>query len=550
MSLIDRAIGFISPTMQVERARARLQLRRMEVAASALSGYEAAKRERAALRNFHASARTADEDVLPGLDDLRARSRHMMMNAPIARGAVQTVVTNAVGAGLRVSAQPDRAALLMLRGVTEAQAGEFEDAAQREWRLFNRKEHADIHGRMSFRRMQELAFRSVLVSGDCFVAVVQARRGSPYDFALQLIEADRVCNPHYRSDTDTLAGGIEYDESGTPLAIHVAEITRKGGAKRNWRRLAMRAADGTPRVLHLVQQERIGQSRGVPYLAPVIGPLKDLDRYSEAELTAAVLNASIAIVSQSADGAADLAEDAARTGQAQPGFLRANIEFEPGMVLEGFAPNEGPKSFAADRPNAGFDPFVQAVLRQVGVALELPFEVLVKHFTASYSAARAALLQAWSFFRGRREWLAEEMCQPVYELVLRNAILRGRLMAPGFLEDAAVRAAWVGTRWTGPSMGQIQPQAEIRAAREAVEARFTSRTRVAAEIFGDDWEAVEDELAWEDERIAGARPGDPLIGHNGGPPIEEPDRPEDPDRPEQPEGGDAEDETEQERIAA
>jgi lambda family phage portal protein len=539
MNLIDRAIGFISPVRQVERARARLQLRRIEVAASAMSGYEAAKRERAALRYFSASPRTADEDVLPGLDALRARSRQMMMNAPIARGAVQTAVTNVVGAGLRVSAQPDRAALRTLASVSEIQVGAFEDAAQREWRLFNRKEHADIHARLSFRRMQDLVFRSVLVSGDCFVAVVQARKGTPFDFALQVIEADRVCNPNYRSDTETLAGGIEYDDAGTPVAIHVAEIPRGGGAKRNWRRLPMRAPDGAPRVLHLMQQERIGQSRGVPYLAPVIGPLKDLDRYSEAELTAAVLNASIAIVSQNADGAADIAENAARTGQAQPGFLRANIEFEPGMVLEGFAPNEGPKSFAADRPNAGFDPFVQAVLRQVGVALELPFEVLVKHFTASYSAARAALLQAWSFFRVRREWLAEELCQPVYELVLRNAILRGRVAAPGFLEDAAMRAAWSATRWTGPSMGQIQPQTEIRAAREAVEARFASRTRIAAEIFGDDWEAVEDELAWEDERIGGARPGDPLTGRGAPPPVEQPS-----------DAGDAEDETEQERNAA
>jgi capsid protein len=40
------------------------------------------------------------------------------------------------------------------------------------------------------------------------------------------------------------------------------------------------------------------------------------------------------------------------------------------------------------RPNTALDGFVQAVFQQIGIALGLPFEILVKHFTASYSAAR------------------------------------------------------------------------------------------------------------------------------------------------------------------
>lgn len=543
MNFLDRAIAFIAPGRQVARARARLEVQRMEIAASGLSGYDAAKRERAALRNFNARARTADEDVLPRLEDMRGRSRQMMMNAPIAGGAVNTVVTHVVGTGLRLSAQPDRAGLLATTSATDAQIGDFADAAQREWRLFGRAAYADTHMRLAMAELEELAFRTVLVSGDCFVAVVQGRSGSPFDFALQLIEADRISNPRHGSDTETLAGGIEYDAAGTPVAIHVSEIPRTGTGPRNWRRLPMRAPDGSPRVLHLMHQERIGQSRGVPYLAPVMAALKDLDRYSEAELTAAVLNACIAIVSENRDGTADLAEEAAQGGAA-PGFRRAEIPFEAGMVLEGFAPNESPKSFSAERPNAGFDPFVQAILRQVGVRLGLPFELLVLHFTASYSAARAALLMARAFFLARREWLARSLCQPIYELVLQNAMLRGRLVAPGF-EDPIARACWTPARWTGPGMGQINPNAEIKAANEAVAGRLASRTRMAAEMFGDDWEATQTDLDWEDERIGATPPkADPSrMGHNGGPPLEDGGE----DRPER---GDQEDEEQDERNAA
>lgn len=555
-NLLDRAIGVVSPRRLAARMKARLQVQRMDIAASGLSGYEAAKRQRASVRNFNPRARTADEDVLPALDVLRAQSREMMMNAPIARGAVQTVVTNVVGPGLRLSSQPDRTGLLASGEASEEQIGAFADAAQREWRLFNRKEFADTDMCLTFREMQELAYRSRKVSGDCFAAVVRGADGSPFDFALQLIEADRVSNPNRRPDSETQAGGIEYDAFGKPVAVHVAELPRTGTGPTNWRRLPMRAPDGSPRVLHLMHRERIGQSRGVPYLAPVIGPIKDLSRASEAELTATVLNSMIAILGESADGASPLKAEAeaagAGAGGATPGLRRTDVDLEPGMIIEGFMAGESLKSFSPERPNANFDPFFQAMLRQIGMALEIPFEVLIKHFTASYSAARAALLQAWSYFRAERERLAREFCQPVYELVLHNAVLRGRLVAPGFLTDMSARNCWVGSRWTGPGMGQIQPQAEIKAAREAVEARLASRTRMAAEIFGDDWEDTETELQWEDGRIASAPSAEPTpppqLGHNGGPPLEE--EPNAPAPQDGPERGDGEDETRDERNAA
>jgi lambda family phage portal protein len=495
MNLLDRAIAYVAPAWGSQRARLRV---------GAASGYDAAKRELAAFRNMVARSQTADADALPNLEEMHARSRKLIMNAPLAGGAVGTVVTNVVGVGLRMSPQADGPALAALAGITSEQVKAFEAAAEREWRLFCRAEHADMAGELSFAAIQEIAFRSVLGDGDCFAATVAAPRGGPFDFALQLWDADRVSNPQFRADSETLAGGVERDEGGRPVAYHVAEIHRTTSVKRSWRRVPRMAPDGSPRVLHLVHRERIGQSRGVPYLAPVMAALADLDRYTQAEITAAVLNACIAIIGQSPTADSPLAREAAAASAGTsggPGFQRAEIAFEPGMVLEGFMPGEDIKSFDGARPNAGFDPFVQAVLRQVGARLGLPFEVLVLHFTASYSAARAALLQAWAFYRGRRAWLAASLCQPTYELVLRNAILRRRLAAPGFLTDPAIRAAWCGARWTGPSPGQIDPLKEVNAAEKRLELRLSTRTRETAELTGDDWEQVAAEFAEEEAML-------------------------------------------------
>ena len=105
----------------------------------------------------------------------------------------------------------------------------------------------------------------------------------------------------------------------------------------------------------------------------------------------------------------------------------------------------------------------ETLLRQVGVALELPFELLVKHFTASYSAARAALLDAWRFFRTRRDFMATYFCQPIYTAWMEEAVAIGRVDAPGFFDDPMLRRAYLGAEWMGDGPGSINPKDEAQA---------------------------------------------------------------------------------------
>jgi capsid protein len=93
------------------------------------------------------------------------------------------------------------------------------------------------------------------------------------------------------------------------------------------------------------------------------------------------------------------------------------------------------------------------------------------------------------------------LCQPVYEAVLLNAVLRGRIEAPGFVDDPILRMAWCRTRWTGPSPGQIDPLKEVNAAEKRIALRLSSRTRETAELTGEDWESVAAELQTEDALI-------------------------------------------------
>ena len=196
-----------------------------------------------------------------------------------------------------------------------------------------------------------------------------------------------------------------------------------------------------------------------------------------------------AITTENGDVGTGFGEDAGAgmvTGTSVDDDIQADIKLGNGTVVA-LLPGEKIESVNPGRPNTAFDGFVLAISRQIGAALEIPVELLNKHFTASYSASRAALLEAWKHFRRQRDWLTTDFCQPIYEEWLTEAVARGRISAPGFFDDPAIRAAYCGAEWNGPSPGQIDPLKEVNAAILRVENGFSTRARETAELTGGDW---------------------------------------------------------------
>jgi len=158
-------------------------------------------------------------------------------------------------------------------------------------------------------------------------------------------------------------------------------------------------------------------------------------------------------------------------------------------ALIGLRPRESIEIADPKRPNTAFDGFIKAILEQIGVALEIPFEILIGHFSSSYSASRAALLEAWRFFRGRRKWLASSFCQVVYENFLAEGIALGRIAAPGFFVDPLLRSAYCGAIWIGDAPSQIDPVKEVDAAEKRLSLCLTTRDEETVTLTGGDFEA-------------------------------------------------------------
>jgi lambda family phage portal protein len=485
-NIIDSTIEFFSPVAGAKRAQARAAL------AVVNSGYDrhGASKTKKSLRGWLSKGGSPEDDIVANLETLRDRSLDLYMGTPIATGALKTIRTNVIGSGLRLNCQIDYEYL----GLTKEQADQWERNTEREWKSYSDTTHCDAARTLNFGQMQGLALLSAMTCGDTFAVMpIIKRKGSTYDVRVSLIESHRVCNPAKVEKGRDIAGGIEVDQYGAPETYFIAKHHPgdSKAKKKEWAEVpAFGRKTGRRNVLHIMQDyERIGQRRGIPVLAPVIESLKQLGRYTDAELMAAVVSGMFTVFVKSENGAptdigamVPLAEQVDTTDQ-------QSIEMGNGAIVE-LPDGQSIETADPGRPNTAFNGFVDAICEQIGVALELPKDLLVKRFNASYTASRAALLEAWKMFKMRRHWMAMSFCQPVYEEWLAEAVAKGRVDCPGFFGDESVRAAWSGSEWHGPSQGQLNPLQEATAAKVRVEQEFSTRERETAEMNGMNWDNV------------------------------------------------------------
>lgn len=467
-----------------------------------------------AFKGFTAQSGSPVEDIDEHNYTLRQRTRMLYMASPIATSAIKTNRTNTVGLGLKLNPKINRDVL----GLSAEQAEAWERNVKTEFSMWAKdKKACDATGINDFYEMQQLAFTSWLASGDVFV--VRKDYGStmelPYSLRLHIIEADRIATPGSmvgnslmwteginRDNGNKIHDGVEVDKNGCVAAYH---ITNKYPCQfhaelAEWVRVpAYGENTGLPNIIHVMSSERPEQYRGVPYLAQVIEPLMQIRRYTESELMAAVIESFFTAFVVTKEDAGENPFDEAVGESEKVTYDPNEYEMGPGQIN---VMNPGEEIQLADpkRPASGFENFVRAISKQIGAALEIPVDLLLKEFNASYSASRAALMEAWKSFRMYREWFANDFCRPVYKIWMSEAVARGRVQAPGFFTDPKVKDAWLGSEWVGPSQGQLDPVKEITAEIMSVAQGYSTNEDSTVKLNGGDWNANMNKLERENER--------------------------------------------------
>ena len=464
-----------------------------------------------ALKGFTAQSGNPIEDIDLNNKTMRQRARMLYMAAPVATAAINTNRTSVIGSGLQMRCAINRDLL----GISAEQEKEWQKRTEAEFRLWAENGKAcDALGINNFYALQQIALKSWLTSGDVFALFKRydVTRNMPYSLRIHLIEADRVCTPLNMRNLMPTEGedsvtrnkihdGVEVDDNGQVVAYHICNVfpTEIHISEAKWTRVeAYGEKTGMPNIVHIMESERPDQYRGVSYLAPIIETLLQQRRYTESELTRALVQSFItAWITTEAPAVDDFSLN--ETGGGPPSDVSTDeneYEMGPGQINQ-LRPGENVVLGNPQIPTAGFEVFMKTICKLIGAALELPYDVLMKEFNSSYSASRGALQQAWEMFRMRRSWFVNDFCKPVYETWLAEAVARGRINAPGFFNDPLIRAAWCGARWDGPVQAQLDPVKEASANEILVAHGWKTNEQITREYYGGNWNENVEQLKHE-----------------------------------------------------
>lgn len=472
------------------------------------------------LKSWLPSHYSAKSDVDANLSTLRDRAFDLSINSPIGAAAVKTQVTGVINAGLKIFPRINGEIL----GLSDDEAREWNRKTKREFELWANDLTCDFYGRNNFFELQRIAYMNELYDGDCFCLFRRRvpKGDNPYSLKLQLIEAARVSNPltggggviggvpvtvemeGVKKDS-RIVNGIEVDRNGIIQAIWISNRIWNEPNNLNpelkWQRVKFFGdSSGTKNILHLCFDSRIEQFRGEPYLAPVIETLKQVNRYADAELTSAIIKSFFSIFFIQPDANFDMYQI---TGEQLPDINAPCLDvtdYKLGSgTLSALPRGVDVKSIDSSKAQSTFESFVSNYIRHVGAGLGIPEEVLTKSFKASYSASKAALLQAADEFRQRRESFINDFCSPIYETFLAEAVAIGRIDAPKFFDDPVIKKEWCRANWHNETSHLLDPVKEIQASQLKIQLGLSTYSKEAAEICGTDYEENLRQLSLENE---------------------------------------------------
>jgi lambda family phage portal protein len=438
----------------------------------------------------------ADKDIGMNVQILRERSRDAFMGVPLAAGAIETLDTNVIGEGLVPAPNVDGEVL----GLSDEETGALnkELADKWDWWASDPRE-CDFVGRDSFYILQSTAYKSMLLSGDCPILFpLKARKNCLYELKLRILEADRVMNPNVPDPAMNLFSGVELNEDGELLAYHISDRhplasvgvrTLPRTPLKTFRIEPFGALTGRRNMVLLIRPERPEQRRGVPILSVCLELLKQMGRYTDSTVLAAVLQSYFTAFVTSDFPDPTIFDSLLTEDQKKEimNFNPYNVQLGPGIV-NFMRPGHTVNFANPTQPTATFGDFTIAVAKFVGAALGIPYEVLLKQYNASYSASRAALLDFWRRVRKHRAQVIDQFCQPAYEEWMDDAISLGRIEGfKGGWDSPYVRKAMTRCIWTGSSSGSLDPQKEVAAADMKVKCGFSTIERESAELNGSNW---------------------------------------------------------------
>ena len=465
-SFLENAIAVFSPERAWRRALYRQGLRDFSD-----FNYRAARQGR--FRENWTPTNSMPEIIdKGGRDVLRARARDLERNSDLAKAAVEAIVRNVVGTGIR----------------PQAATGDedLNDLLESKFKVWVKARNSDITGQMDFYEQQAFLVRRRVYDGEILVLKV-ADKKVRVPFKLQVLEADLLASDMHRapSSNNYVLSGVEVNEYYKPLAYWFKQSSPDGLEILDPRRIP---AD---QVIHLFHKTRVGQVRGIPEIVQVMEDIKDTDDYLDAELVAARIAACFALfITRTGSG------PIGRSITDNPDGSGTKIEsIYPGMIKD-LLPGEDVKSANPARASAGVKDFIEIETLKIAAGTGQSYEVVSRDMSKSnYSSARQNSLEDRKTWVPMQNFMINHFCQPIWEEFVTYCVLTGEVEIKDFWEDPDkyFNALWIAPGWTW-----IDPLKEVMASTKALEAGMTTLEKICAEK-GEDWKENLEQRAKEQE---------------------------------------------------
>ena len=437
--MMDAALSVVAPRSAARRYAARVAISNLR------RSYEAASKGRGT-SGWKAGGTSADAEIATAGAALRDRMRDLVRNNPIAAQAVQVLVNNIVGTGIRPRA-----------ATADADLNKQVDALWKRWSA-----RCDQHGHTDFHGILALAVREMIEGGEVFALarpVSRGERGRDVPLRIELREADHLDGAKFnnRADGVRIDQGIEYDRNGRRRAYWMFPDHPGGNSPIFTRRLESVRVDAA-QVAHLFERQRV-QSRGTPWGTPAMRAIRDVDDWQTAELVRKKTEACMVGIVFGAD------EDQQSIAPVIQDADGNRIEqFEPGLI----AYARGGKDIKFNQPasTTGVYEWHRTQLHIIAAGFRVPYSLMTGDLSqANFSSTRAGLNE----FRRMVEQIQWQtvipmFCEPIWRWFIERA------QAQGLLPDGVEILA----EWGPPKFESVNPLQDVQADILEVRAGFST----------------------------------------------------------------------------
>lgn len=395
-------------------------------------------------------------------------------HAPVS-AAIKKTTMYAVGHGLLFRSQPDWETLGMTKEAAKAWGMKFQKLIHYAFRTLN------------FYEKQAILFRTSLIMGDSVLMFDRGydEGGMPFD----LIDVG--------GDIINFRATPKRGEKVTLGIVHDNFMRKSGAYFVDGKKVDFVDENGDQNFVQFYFKEMARQLRGYPLTYKIIAAAKNNDRWWDATLARVVMETMILgtvnesnaddAYKQSSQIASEIrGESGQQTGLATEGNV---MESAPGTVLSFGNDSGGMKFTDLKAPANNFDKMQNAYLEIVGMATDVPPEVILSKYSTSYTAHKGALNDFVKSYMQKRHTFVNSICYKVVLELAKYFFMNDLIEMPHplFFENAIIQQATISGNWLGPVPGQLNPLQEAKGDETAVLNAFQTRSDVATK-YGNEWD--------------------------------------------------------------